>query len=111
MLQENVPPLKLAGIWSHVTADRPDNVSPTVPVTVADALDKTEPSVGEATEREGGVLSMLRVMFTVAISPLASVTVPLTTCPAPSDVMIDDAGQLVIAAVPAVHVKDTVTLL
>ena len=54
---------------------------------------------------------MLRVMFTVAISPLASVTVPLTTCPAPSDVMIDDAGQLVIAAVPAVHVKDTVTLL
>lgn len=87
----------------------PDKVSVKDPVTVVELLDRIVPSAGEVTVRAGGVLSILRVTLAVAVKPLASVIVPPTISFVPSAVTIWGAGQLVIAALPAVQVNETVT--
>jgi hypothetical protein len=58
----------------------------------------------------GGTLAMFSVTLAVFVFPAASVTVPVTICPAPSVLMVCGAGQLVIEEVEAVQVKLTVTL-
>jgi len=79
MLQENDPLETNDATPLHVNAEKPDKASVTVPVTVTAPAGNDAPSVGEVTASAGMVLSMLSVTLAVAVSPLASVAVPLIT--------------------------------
>lgn len=79
MLQEKLPVPILAAAPSQVIKETPDSASDTVPETVTAAFEKPVPSTGEVTVRIGIVLSILRVTLALAVSPLASVAVPLMT--------------------------------
>lgn len=79
MLQENEPLAAVAAVPLHVTVERPDRASDTVPEMVTAAVENEVPSAGEVTASTGMVLSMLRVTLAVAVRPLASVAVPLMT--------------------------------
>jgi hypothetical protein len=109
MLQEKLPPLFDMAVPLQVSVAIPDKVSLTVPVELMVDTEKISPSVGETTLSTGGVVSMFKLTFAVAVVPNASVTVPLKTWFAPSDETTCEAGQLVIATLPGVQVKVTVT--
>jgi hypothetical protein len=79
MLQEKIAPASVIGTPLQVSEKIPDKRSATVPEAVMPAAVNTAPSVGVATVSAGGVLSMLMVALAVAVTPAASVTVPLTT--------------------------------
>jgi hypothetical protein len=58
----------------------------------------------------GGVFAMFKVTRAEFVLFAASVTVPETTCPAPSVAIVCGEAQLVIGAIACVQVKFTVTL-
>jgi len=109
MLQEKVPPPSVAVAPLQVTVEIPDSASDTLPETVTPGFEKLIPSAGELTVSVGGVLLMLRVTLAVAVSPLASVTVPLINWLAPSDVTVCVLGQLTTLELPAKQLNVTVT--
>ena len=53
MLQEKLPPLRLAVAPLQVTEDTPDSASKTAPETATAAFEKPAPSAGEVTVRVG----------------------------------------------------------
>jgi hypothetical protein len=53
MLQEKLPPLRLAAAPSQVTEDTPDRASETEPETVTVASERVVPSAGEVTASVG----------------------------------------------------------
>jgi len=57
----------------------------------------------------GGVISIFTETLTVAVLPAVSVTLPVTTCPAPSVESVCGLEQLAIGRPPRVHVKLMVT--
>jgi hypothetical protein len=111
ILQEKLPLAKVAAVPSQVIAETPESASETVPATVTAGSVKLAPSAGEETVKAGALLSILRVTAAVAVFPAASVTVPLTTWPTPSEETTCAAGQDATAALPAAQVKVTITLL
>jgi hypothetical protein len=93
----------------HVTDATPESASETLPDTEAGVEVNVAPLAGDAMVTTGGVRSIFNVTVAVAVSPAASVTVPVIVWLAPAVLTIWDAGQLAIGADPGVQVKLTVT--
>jgi hypothetical protein len=78
-VQLNVPLWTVAAAPLQVTAATPERLSATVPETTKLEFVTVELFAGEVIARVGAVLSSLRVTDAVALSPIASVAVALTT--------------------------------
>jgi hypothetical protein len=73
--QLKLPLWTVAAAPLQVTLDNPERASLTVPLTGSVELMTVLPFAGEVMARDGAVLSMLRVVVTLAWLPLASVAV------------------------------------
>jgi hypothetical protein len=112
-----------SGTLAHVTASplttavSPLHIAETTGDPPADRLARTsigevgvvDPSAGDMIVSNGEILSMFSVSVAVAVFPLVSVAVPLTTWPAPSALTVIGAGH-VCTAVSSAQANVTVTL-
>jgi hypothetical protein len=110
MLHEKLEPLSVAAVPLQVALATPESASEREPDTNSEDDETMLPSVGEAIDKSGELLSILTTIFVVAELPALSVTVPVIICPKPSLEIVSAAGQLAMGKVPCVQVNVTTTL-
>src|SRR5262249_14672678 len=75
--QLNEDPLKVAGVFPHMTFASPEIESLTVPASVTLETPTVVPNAGEAMVMLGGVLSRLTIVCTFAVLPATSDATPV----------------------------------
>jgi hypothetical protein len=103
--QLKLAPLNVAGTPLQETPAKPEDVSPTVPLTETGEVKMLDPVAGEVTLRLGGVLSSFTVTAAVALFPALSTAVPCTLWPAVSVVTVTGPLQDPIPLIPSEQTK------